>query len=460
MPGGLHPPLELVLAWQTDAFPHGIRRGPTLAVVVAVMFFLTLFIVCGRLYARVIVQRNAGLDDLLIALAMIPTTGLAVSIGLADRIYGFDRHIWDTTAELGVKGREITFAISGFYIISTGLTKISILCFYRRMATNTIERWFLWTVWASIAFVVGYMITFILTLCLGCKPIDSFWMQVDPIWAETHEWHCFDEGANILAASIISVVQDFMACGLPLLLFRKLQIPRRQKIVLGGVFGVGLFLCVTGILRIIYIHALFYTTYDVPWAAGPVWTWTAVEAHMAIICASAPGLKLFFRKMLAATGYATGSRGTYRKGTRGRGKGGLAGNTSFACVGEQASLSRQREYELESWRGARVYREAQRRREGGAGVERMGSLRGTSEARVERGSWFGEEGRRGRDGVGGAEGAWDLEGGIKVARRVDVTVTDVRDEAEFSGLEDEGKEGSARSSSETKLVKGGGRMWS
>lgn len=71
MPGGLHPPLELVLAWQTDAFPHGIRRGPTLAVVVAVMFFLTLFIVCGRLYARVIVQRNAGLDDLLIALAMV-----------------------------------------------------------------------------------------------------------------------------------------------------------------------------------------------------------------------------------------------------------------------------------------------------------------------------------------------------------------------------------------------------
>ncbi|KAK7705446.1 hypothetical protein SLS57_010100 [Botryosphaeria dothidea] len=404
----------------------------------------------------------------------IPTTGLAISIGLADRLYGFDRHVWDMDIKLAVQSREITLAISLSYIVSTSLTKLSILCFYRRMAVNTIERWFLYTVWASMAFVLAYMLTFVLTIFLGCKPLPAYWNQVDPSWAQTNGWKCFNEGAVMLAASAISVVQDFLACGLPLLLFRKLQIPRRQKVALGCIFSVGIFLCVTGILRMVYIFPLYNSTYDIPWHASPVWTWTAVEAHMAIVCASAPALKLFFRKVLAVSGYSGHSsppaygRSSQRH-QKGLGRrGGAAGNTSFACVGEgggaTASMAMQREYELESWRGAMGYREegllapAVGAGAGGGGLQRMGSLRGINSAKVERGSWFGDPedvARASEEDVAGGGGP-DLERGIKVARRVDVTVTEARDEGEFSGLEDEAKDAgsSARTSSETKLVRG------
>jgi hypothetical protein len=37
-------------------------------------------------------------------------------------------------------------------------------------------------------------------------------------------------------------------------------------------------------------------TYDVIWGAQPAWLWTGVEAHVAIICASAPALKVFFKE--------------------------------------------------------------------------------------------------------------------------------------------------------------------
>lgn len=239
-------------------------------------------------------------------------------------------------------------------------------------------------------------------------------------------------------------------------------------------------LCVTGILRMVYIFPLYNSTYDIPWHASPVWTWTAVEAHMAIVCASAPALKLFFRKVLAVSGYSGHSsppaygRSSQRH-QKGLGRrGGAAGNTSFACVGEgggaTASMAMQREYELESWRGAMGYREALKRREegllapavgagaGGGGLQRMGSLRGINSAKVERGSWFGDPedvARASEEDVAGGGGP-DLERGIKVARRVDVTVTEARDEGEFSGLEDEAKDAgsSARTSSETKLVRG------
>jgi hypothetical protein len=92
-------------------------------------------------------------------------------------------------------------------------------------------------------FVVAYAITFELTLFLGCHPIDSFWNQVDFAWAKTHiagrDYHCFNETANVLSASAISIVQDFLACGLPITLFWKLQLPFRQKCALAAVFGVG-----------------------------------------------------------------------------------------------------------------------------------------------------------------------------------------------------------------------------
>ncbi|KAK7531182.1 hypothetical protein IWX46DRAFT_371515 [Phyllosticta citricarpa] len=304
MPGGLHPPLELYHAWQTDQFPHGERRDWSIVIIVTLFGVLAYATVAARLWARVMVNRNSGLDDALIVVALIFTSGLAISVMLGSRLYGFDRHIWDLTPTLGVQSREITMAIEATYIIATGITKISILCFYRRIASGTVANWFLYTTWTSIAFVIAYMIAFLGTLFFGCSPISAFWNQVDIDWLVTNKgkWHCINEPGNLLAASSVSIVQDFLACGLPYLLLRKLQMSRRQKIALTAVFGVGIFLCVTGILRIYYIRLLFYTTYDITWAAQPCWLWTAVEAELAIVCASAPALKPFFGRILHASG--------------------------------------------------------------------------------------------------------------------------------------------------------------
>lgn len=51
-------------------------------------------------------------------------------------------------------------------------------------------------------------------------------------------------------------------------------------------------------MRVYYMYRVYYQTYDSTWEALPVWYWTTVEAHFAIICASAPALKMFFRRAL------------------------------------------------------------------------------------------------------------------------------------------------------------------
>lgn len=67
-------------------------------------------------------------------------------------------------------------------------------------------------------------------------------------------------------------------------------------------------------MRVAYMYSIYYTTYDTTWAAATVWSWTLVEAHFAIICASAPALKLFFRRFLQSTqghSYTTRQRADY-----------------------------------------------------------------------------------------------------------------------------------------------------
>jgi hypothetical protein len=65
------------------------------------------------------------------------------------------------------------------YLVSTATTKISILLFYRRLASGTISKAFQWAVYASIAFVAIYWVVFTLNLFLGCRPFRAFWMEAD-----------------------------------------------------------------------------------------------------------------------------------------------------------------------------------------------------------------------------------------------------------------------------------------
>ena len=55
---------------------------------------------------------------------------------------------------------------------------------------------------------------------------------------------------------------------------------------------------IAGIVRSYFIIYLMSKTYDNTWYLYKTWTWTVVELYVAIIAASAPALKPFFRRFL------------------------------------------------------------------------------------------------------------------------------------------------------------------
>lgn len=208
-------------------------------VLLGILLALTLAVVAARLWARCKIRRNAGLDDWLIVAALPFLIAYNVCHIMGFSHYGVDRHAWELTFDQAVNARIVTWAIAISYIFVTSLVKISILCFYRRLGEGALNMTWLWIVRCSIAFVVVYAFIFILMVFVACRPMNAFWNKMDPAWALSHDHQCFNEGADFIASAIVSVIQDAAVCILPLLVVRRLQMPRKQKWALGAIFGIG-----------------------------------------------------------------------------------------------------------------------------------------------------------------------------------------------------------------------------
>ncbi|KAL9091386.1 MAG: hypothetical protein Q9159_001470 [Coniocarpon cinnabarinum] len=85
------------------------------------------------------------------------------------------------------------------------------------------------------------------------------------------------------------------------------------------VFAVGFFLCISGILRLVYSDLIFNHTYDVVWVAENAWVWVTVEVLVGAIIANIPTLKVFFQRhleTLSRTYYGRSSELSHQRPSR------------------------------------------------------------------------------------------------------------------------------------------------
>jgi hypothetical protein len=77
--GGLHPPSSVIATWPRPNYVDPETRGWTGAIILIVFSAITTATFAARMWARLLVSKNAGLDDLLMSIAMIPLLGLTIS---------------------------------------------------------------------------------------------------------------------------------------------------------------------------------------------------------------------------------------------------------------------------------------------------------------------------------------------------------------------------------------------
>ncbi|KUI56031.1 hypothetical protein VP1G_03434 [Cytospora mali] len=123
---------------------------------------------------------------------------------------------------------------------------------------------------AHIAFVLGFI--------LSCNPVAKFWDN------------SITQGSCIglpfyTAFSVLTILFDIIILLLPLPNFIKLQIPRRKKFVILGLFTLGIFITAVQVIR---FHTIQTLTNLVD-SAKPI-TWSIVEGNMGIITTCIPTL--------------------------------------------------------------------------------------------------------------------------------------------------------------------------
>ncbi|PYH29061.1 uncharacterized protein BO87DRAFT_449368 [Aspergillus neoniger CBS 115656] len=309
MPGGLHPPLSVMESWPARNTINPETHGAASIALPVIFGSIAVTAVILRLWARCVIQRQGKLDDIFIALALIPAIGLNISFPLGAYTYGENHHVWDNTLPQLLQSRKLAIAQELFYILSSCFTKISVLLFYRRMGhRTTISPRFLNIIYISIASVAAYTLAFFIVIWVACRPFSAYWMEVDPEYTATHKYTCYNEPAHLIAATFISLVQDIVATTLPAVLCWSLQMRLRQKVLLNGVvFGLGYLAAVVAGVRVWFLYRMFYVSYDASWDVWYCWVLAMLEVDVAVGCSCLPGVNVFVRSVGCGGGRKGGS---------------------------------------------------------------------------------------------------------------------------------------------------------
>ncbi|KAK8040175.1 hypothetical protein PG993_008586 [Apiospora rasikravindrae] len=277
------PPPSVIATWPLPNYTDPPTRGPELLITEVTTLSLALLCLGLRLWVRVCQLHKAWWDDWVMVMAGICCTGTTLTVILATKLYGWDRHIWDVPYWMLVEGRKVSAAGQAFFVFASGLGKLSILISYLRIALK--GTLFLRLTWAAIVVNSVSMLAFFSLLWVQCSPPSSYWNL-----ART-ETDCISEVPGLMSQTIITVLIDFTVYVLPMPTLYHLSLPMRQRFGLMVLFGLGGIVVVAGCMRTWWVHHVELGTYDVTWEGYQLWIWAAVEANLGVICGCAPILR-------------------------------------------------------------------------------------------------------------------------------------------------------------------------
>jgi hypothetical protein len=136
----------------------------------------------------------------------------------------------DTSFARGINKWQLVFASQLAYAIAIALTKLAIMVLYLRIFPhNTLRR----LIYATSVFTVLFCIATVLTTIFQCTPVHAIWDFDLP------EFTCIPYVDFLYASAAINVVTDILVCTMPLPYFWRLQMPKKQKLVVCFLFFLG-----------------------------------------------------------------------------------------------------------------------------------------------------------------------------------------------------------------------------
>ena len=179
------------------------------------------------------------------------------------------------------------FAAELSWTFSTSAIKISLLLLYIRVFP---QKAFRNTAYTLMGVVALYCIGCIIFYVGNCQPIEANWIKPLP------GSKCGNQQAGWLGTGIANIVTDVAILSLPMRSVYHLQLPRRTKLAVAGIFGIGFITVIVSIVRLVTL--LQVDLDDFTYTAVPADIFSAFEPTLMITCVCAPVMRPLFRRLL------------------------------------------------------------------------------------------------------------------------------------------------------------------
>ncbi|OCK94638.1 uncharacterized protein K441DRAFT_560356 [Cenococcum geophilum 1.58] len=213
------------------------------------------------------------------------------------------------TAENGSR-QPMFLIVTGFnLLLSTIAVLLRLFCRIAYVHYVGIDDYFMVAAWV-VTTGMGIMNVFHISwgtgsalVCLSIG-ISAFECRNHPsrAWSLTFPQGCNNLPASYFATASINIFTDIVILVLPLRSFAKLNLHRRKRWALIGIFLTGTVAVIASIARLIALY-IFTTTKDIMYNAIFILLWSQIEVNLAIISASAPALRPIFNKAFQTSSY-------------------------------------------------------------------------------------------------------------------------------------------------------------
>ncbi|CAH0055992.1 unnamed protein product [Clonostachys solani] len=255
--------------------------------------------------SRVSGMQSMGWDDLLCVITLGFSNGFfwVTMIGIRPDL---GRHVGVEVTMAEVENfLKNLYAAALLYCLAIAFIKFTILAFY----------WKLFSIAARIPILilsvsVGCWLIILLCLCaFGCRPISAQWDL------SITDATCIQSKGIYLGGSLPNVLVDFVLVFMPLPYVWRLRAPVGQRLIIVGMFTLGLFVCIVSAVRLSEVMAIRTNDKNITYNLRDFMLWSIVEVNIGIVCSCLPSM----RRLLSAVGlsrlFSKGSSADKRTGS-------------------------------------------------------------------------------------------------------------------------------------------------